>query len=491
MKVTRTVLKVGVATTFVLGTIYPMTTMAAPSESKTVITFWNRQPELLPALNATIKGFEKQHPNIQVKVTTDVTNYNTELQAAISGNSLPDIFATITSMPLSQLVQLGLIRNINSVIPKSERGKFYPGTWSEGFTTMNGNIYVLPEYTGRRFANEMFYNLNVLKKAGLTAKDVPKTWSQFINVGKKIYAATKGKSYGLIVGTKTNWELAGDIMQMATAISPDVADNNISGMNGMNLKTGQYEFNSPGVVQTEEFLKSLLADKVMNPDSRTIDYTQAEALFAAGKAAFTFDGTFLTSELIAQGFKNFGVAPLPTKTGKPQYLAYQGQVPAGIVVSNHTQHYPQVEQFLTYMTQHFYKYLIQDGIENSPVPAINVSTKPGSPQFKRAMQIQDSEFVLSPNPFERNPQTLDVYNNLMSNAPQTDPGIILQGYLSGQITNVSQALTQLNGQWNQAFSAAIKAAQQKGDKVTSADWAFSNWKPFRPYNASAYKKLHG
>ncbi|WP_165972250.1 ABC transporter substrate-binding protein [Paenibacillus piri] len=449
------------------------------------IKFWHRWPESQKALEEVAKGFMDKYPHIKVEMPTIASaQYTAQLQAAISSSDLPDIFSNQAAVPVDQLNQLGLIHELDDLFPAKKKEQFYEGTWTEGFTTMGGKIYAVPHFTPRRYAHVMYYNKNVLKNAGLSDKDVPKTWDELVAVGQKI-RQSGGDVYPLILGVKTDWLMTGFIGQMATAIKPEVVPND-----GFNLKKGEYEFNSPGYSETIQFLKKLQDDKLLHPNSLVINYREASSLFAGGKAAFIIDGTFLSSELQQNNkFNDFGVAPLPTKDGKQQYYAFQGETKASIHVKKDTKHYEEVKLFLNYYMENYYVKQLEMGIEGSPIIDQNKNTKVDNPQFVTGQKIQDETFVLSPHPFTRNTAAIQVNTEMNGKKPKENIGKILEGYLAGQVKDLNGQLNQLTADYNKAFKDAMNKVTASGGKITPADYQFPNWVPLQPYTKDKYNEL--
>ncbi|GGE27290.1 hypothetical protein GCM10011391_02050 [Pullulanibacillus camelliae] len=448
---------------------------------KATITLWNRWPELNDVFKTTIADFEKENPKIHVKLTNvPADQYVAQLQAAIQGNQLPDIFGFNPSLSLPQLTGLDVIHDIDDVITDQKKTQFVDGTWSEGFTTLNGKVYQLPLMSGYHYTNMMFYNKKILNQYGI--KSIPKTWDEFLNAGKTIYEKSQGKIYGLIVAGKSSasYETNGEIMSMATAISPEVFWNS-GGVTGINYKTGKYDFDTPGIIQTMQYFKKLKDNNVLHPNSMQSDDMQSKGLFENGKAAFTWDGTMAAGIFNNDGFKDWGAAPLPTKDGKPSYEGFQGESPAGLLVSKNTKHYKEVKTFLNYIIDHFYKNLATDGVEEPPIQSAMEGIKQPYPQFQQVVDIQDKIKILAPNPYESNVKAIDVVNNAQGKQPQDDLGNILQGYLSGQISNIKETLKDRTAKFNKALTDAIKSSN---GKVSASNFKFSDWTPFKPYKGN-------
>ncbi|HZG83411.1 sugar ABC transporter substrate-binding protein [Paenibacillus sp.] len=438
------------------------------------LEFWGRWEEATAQIQETIAEFQTAYPHITVKYTVvPAAQYIAQMQAAISGNDLPDLFAYHPNLPASQLVQMDLLHPISDVV-EGKRDAFYEGTWSEGYTTMNGEAYTLPVFNAMRPSWLMYYNKAVLEKAGLTEADVPKSWDQLYEFSKKVKEATNGEAYGLVVGVKALSFLPFAIQQMATSVSPEVSTDSLG--YPFNYKTGKYEYNAAGIVEALELFKKLQDEKLLHPNSLVMSFREGTALMEAGQAALTMDGSFFASQMNKDNLDNYGVAPLPTKDGKPAYTGFYGESRASIHVAKSTEHYEEVKLFLQFMMDHLYPKLVKDGIEYSPIKAHNENAEISHPVAAQALKLQSEAYILIPRPFERNLETVKVAAELPPKLPKLTLANIVEGYLSGQIPDVKAALDQLTEEANQAFSETIEKVG-----VQPSDYVFEDWVPFTPY----------
>jgi len=61
--------------------------------------------------------------------------------------------------------------------------------------------------------------------------------------------------------------------------------------------------------------------------------------------------------------------------------------------------------------------------------------------------------------------------------------------MSGQLTDVKKQFKDLADRANKELDRAIKAAQDKGAKVSRDDYVFKNWDPTKDYTEADYKAL--
>lgn len=441
------------------------------------LSVWGRWEEMTGQMNETIAEFEQQYPNIKVNYTNvPGSQYVAQLQAAISGNTLPDLFGYVPNLPTAQLHALGILHSLNDVLSEEERAEYLEGTWSEGFTLMNGDTVAFPLFNPMRPSYVMYYNKEALQAAGLTEADIPATWDELYEFSQKVKANTDGRIYGLAVGVKNLSFLSGIITQMATAIKPEVAP-----ADSFNYLTGQYELNSPGILEGFQLFKKLQEEKLLHPNSLVATYREGSALMENGQAVLTMDGSFLASQLNREKAEQYGAAPLPTKDGKPQYAAFQGESRVALHAAGSTEHYEEVKLFLRFLKEHLYPKLVRDGVEYSPIPAVNQSTEVNNPVAAQALKLQNDTFILIPRPYTRNGETLKVVAEISGKLPKTTLGDIAEGYLSGQIKDVALELDKLTEDYNKAFREAVDQVQAAGGKVGADDYVFEDWQPFEPY----------
>ncbi|TCP22346.1 carbohydrate ABC transporter substrate-binding protein (CUT1 family) [Scopulibacillus darangshiensis] len=421
-----------------------------------------------------IPEFEKEHPNIEVKLQTSFNkNYTQALQAAVNGGNLPDIFASHPSLPVSKLYDLGVLHKLDDVIG-DDKDKYEEGTWTKGSTVMDdGSIYAFPIMSGHKDSFVMYYNKDILKKAGLSEKDVPKSWDQLMAVSKKIEKKTD--AYGVLVGFKDPWVAEGALTQMASAISPEVLPSVYYSPKG-----GDYKYDTKGTIQSIEFFKKMYDQKILHPSSSTLDPAEAPALFASGKSAFLFDGAWTASNLVKDGFKDFGVSFLPTKDGKKQYLGFQGTLAAGLLVNKETKHYKEVKEFLKFMKDKGYETLVKNGSQFSPIAEINKKNASDNVVGK-TFQLQYDTFIAAPNPVYHNKNVTKVETEMSGKGPQKTVGDVLAGYLTGQVRDVKGTLHKVSEKKNTALENAVKEVKGKGNKISLSDWKFNDWTPFEPY----------
>lgn len=447
------------------------------AEKTVTITMWNRiQHDLF---DKAIAGFEEEHPNIDVQLENlpEAGQDVPQFQAAISSNELPDVFVRPTGYNLPQLAGLDLLHPLDSVFPKEEFEQYTAGTFAEGVSMIDGSVYQFPLFSSLHGSLVMYYNKKVLDSLGYTEADIPRAWGEFIEFGKEIHAKTDGQTYALTVGAKTNYMAVYLMNQLSTVISPET---------GMNYRTGRYAWNTQGLKETMEFFRSAYDEKVLHPVTLDADTGKAYSMLKSGEAAFMISGNWGGSYLTPADndpnveFKSedWGVVPLPTKDGSDSFQYFEGGSGESIMVSKSTEHWPEVELFLQYLKEHIYEDIARTGSSLPSKKIDNLQEIGPFPQYSKIADLMEVSKVLTPSVYERNRNATDVMNNFNSYLPRENVGSIFLAYLTGQISNLDQALEDLTKGYNDALDKAIS---ESNGQVTLDDFKFSDWVPGKPY----------
>ena len=252
-----------------------------PQEQVT-ITMWNRLGK--DTFDSVIAGFQEKYPNIKVKLENmpEAGGDVAQFQAAINGNELPDVFVRPTGYTISQLVKLDKVHSLDEVFPADTHGNYTDGTFAEGYGSIEGTVYTFPLYSSLHGALMMYYNKNVLEDLGYTEADIPGSWEEFMTFGKELHEKSGGKTYALTFGAATNYLSTFLLNQLSAPISPE---------SGFNYKTGQYNYNTPGYIETMQYLKKAYDEKVLHPATIDADTGKAYSLIKTGEAAFMIGAT--------------------------------------------------------------------------------------------------------------------------------------------------------------------------------------------------------
>jgi ABC-type glycerol-3-phosphate transport system substrate-binding protein len=306
------------------------------SRSGVTLTLWHNYGTggNAVATQKLVAAFEKQNPNITIKVISQPGgNYFQLLQAAWIAHTAPDLSVQWTGLFDTKYEKQLL--NLKSYFSTAELSKIDGAKWSSSNFDPSQGLLVMPLenqfYMG-------FYNKALFKKAGITS--VPTDWSQ-------LYAAcTKLKAKGItpiVYGADPQ------------AIGPNpypfydlsyIAAGIFTPAQLKGLYTGQTPWTSPKLVAQVSAWAGLPKKGCTNSDVLT--KTNILGAFMKGQAAMIIDGNWDTATLRTALGAN--VAPfLPPFTSKPQHgvVQYSGD---GFAVSKESSHQKEAVQFLKFLT---------------------------------------------------------------------------------------------------------------------------------------------
>ncbi|MFD3807738.1 ABC transporter substrate-binding protein [Streptomyces sp. NPDC058611] len=166
---------------------------AADDPTKDVtLSFWHgwSAPSEVKAIEENIARFEKAHPNIEVKVTGNMTDDKINQALRAGGDGAPDVVSSFTTDSVGKFCNSGAFADLNPFLEKSgvDKTKVFPKTLLE-YTQFNGNQCTLPLLND---AYGLVYNKTAFAAAGIT--EPPRTWSRFTEVAQKL-TKPKGDSY--------------------------------------------------------------------------------------------------------------------------------------------------------------------------------------------------------------------------------------------------------------------------------------------------------
>ncbi|MFJ5266159.1 ABC transporter substrate-binding protein [Streptomyces sp. NPDC088387] len=160
--------------------------------AKTTITFWHgwSAPSEVEAVQANVDRFEKEHPNIKVKVVGNINDDKLNQALRAGGSNGPDVVSSFTTSNVGKFCSSGAFLDLKPFIEKSKLDleKIIPKPMLD-YTQFEGTRCALP-LLGDAYG--LYYNKDAFEEAGIKAP--PKTWSELAEVAKKL-TKSKGDSY--------------------------------------------------------------------------------------------------------------------------------------------------------------------------------------------------------------------------------------------------------------------------------------------------------
>ncbi|MDQ0938759.1 sugar ABC transporter substrate-binding protein [Streptomyces sp. V1I1] len=155
----------------------------AKADAKQTLTVWAMGTEG-QKLADVAKAYEKQHPNITIKVTPiGWDTVHQKLVAAAAAGTLPDM-AQMGSTFMGEFAGMGVLEPVDETTFRKD--DFFPAAWNGN--VVDGKTYGVPWYVDTR---ALYYRTDLAQQAGVT--EAPSTWSdlQSLALGYQSTAKTK------------------------------------------------------------------------------------------------------------------------------------------------------------------------------------------------------------------------------------------------------------------------------------------------------------
>ncbi|WP_164522093.1 ABC transporter substrate-binding protein [Halocella sp. SP3-1] len=296
---------------------------------------WTRSPDN-EFLAEIAKNFEKENPNIDVKVTAISNNpYKEKIKIVLGTDNAPDVFFTWPGEFTNRFIREDKVLDLTKYMEDGWQGDFVPSIL-EPFK-YNGRIYGAPyRMDGKVFV----YNKEIFKEVGVKE---PENFSELIEICKKIKEAGITP---IAFGNLHSWPISHYIGQLnAYHVPYDVYQKDLDPTTGT--------FEDPGYVEALNDYQELVP--YFNSSPNAITHNQARANFLNGGAAMMYIEIIEVPEImrarediVFQEKYNIFKMPFPEDgKGGPDYLV---GYPEGFVVSSNTKHPVEAIKFLKYLT---------------------------------------------------------------------------------------------------------------------------------------------
>ena len=270
--------------------------IATALQTETTLTVWGWAPQLEPIVEA----FEAKYPKVKVNLENVGTSndHYTKVQNAIkAGSGAPDV-AQMEYAALPQFALSDSLVDLKAYGAGDLQANYTASTW--GSVNLNGGIYALPQDSGPM---AMFYRADVFEKHGI---EVPTTWDEYIEAGKKLHAADPKAYITNDIGdagftTSMIWQAGGQPYKVdgPTTVQINLQDEGSKTWTANWNQLVQGKLLAPVASWNDEWYKGL----------------------SDGSIATLITGAWMPANLesgAAAGSGNWRVAPMPTyEKGKP------------------------------------------------------------------------------------------------------------------------------------------------------------------------------
>jgi len=309
-----------------------------PKEDKLVIWHWMTDRKGAFAELAQ-KYTQENGLEVEFKLFFPPEIYSQKVIAAARAKILPDIFGILGERKtLSSFIRAGYILNLSPYMKEEidSRGEvsvkwkdsFYPQTlrivtFNEDNTYgVDAGIYGVPIDTT---IMQFVYNKTLFREAGLDPEKSPETVDEFIALAKGIKEKTG--TAGFICGWGEGWLL--------NALATEWAINSMGEDKFLKTIEGEVPYTDPDWINVLSLFAKLKDSGILASNIATMTNKEAEAAFAEGKAAFSFNGSWsvnvyrqLSEEL------NYAFFSLPKVSGDHPVKVWGGAGSSFLVDAN-------------------------------------------------------------------------------------------------------------------------------------------------------------
>lgn len=264
------------------------------SAQKLVLASWGSQEEI-KAYQEVLKAFQEKNPGIRVEyINIPSGEYLAKITAMMAAGTPPDVFF-LNNIDFPGMASRGVLAPLDSFIQKEKypTADIFPGIMKA--FQWEGKQYGLPRDVSNLV---VFYNRDLLKKAGLPDPKPDWTWEDFLRYAKALTVEKDGKRVQWGVSFQTFylfwepwvWSAGGRFY------SPDHT---------------RFLLNSPASLEGLQFYLDLRYKHHVAPTPEEAQDRGAFTMFLNGQTAMIVDGRWRVPTLKARAKFAFDVVPFP------------------------------------------------------------------------------------------------------------------------------------------------------------------------------------
>ncbi|MFE2374639.1 extracellular solute-binding protein [Streptomyces sp. NPDC059398] len=278
-------------------------------------------------LTSMKQSFEKAHPGKKIEivpVTASENDYYTKIQLMMrSPATAPDLVYEDTALINSDIAS-GYLKPIDAYVNKwAEWDKFAKAAKGAVSSPTDGKTYAVPDDTDTR---GIWYNKDLLRKAGIATPWQPRTWQDIIDTARTIKKKLPGVApmnlYTGQAGGEQSTMQGFEMLLYGTGADAGAADDSL-----YNAKTKKWITGSRGFKDALDFVHTVYSEDLGLPKSTALGANAgAEAdtkLIPEGKLAINIEGSWLANNWLKTGPRpwpewtsTMASAAMPTQHGQ-------------------------------------------------------------------------------------------------------------------------------------------------------------------------------
>jgi multiple sugar transport system substrate-binding protein len=260
---------------------------------------------------AAVERFKKKYPKANVKLNISAVaswgDYANKLTTQIAGGKVPDVIE-IAIEGTRLFVSKGLMEPLDDYVKGDTAAQTLISDIAKPLLdglSVDGKLYQIPQNWNNMV---IYYNTKLFAAAKLEPPKADWTWDDFLSAAKTLTTGEgKNKVYGLAVPWGGIFQLMPWWLTNGTyPLNADLTESNLS---------------DPKIIEAITFIHDLIHVHKVAP---SVQGTQADQLFAAGKVAMSGWGRWVMATLIGAKMKDFDIQYWPRKTAATSVFGVGG-----------------------------------------------------------------------------------------------------------------------------------------------------------------------
>ena len=242
---------------------------------------------------------------VRIRMETNIDTYGPVLQSMLQAGTVPDLFDTYADL---EIIAAGYTKNLYEVPELADLVERFKPYLVQGINFHGNNLVALPLEI---LPMKMVYNKEIFAKAGIAAP--PKTWTELVDIAKRITDAGKGEFYGF--GWTTLWTYSFRRLGME-------ANVHNTGASFFNTNNGTYDFRpfKPAI----EAVAQMYRDGSLFPTPMDQHIDPIRNRFAEGRVGMEVAPAYDISVYNTQFPCNFDWGVFDVPTFQPGAAPYKG-----------------------------------------------------------------------------------------------------------------------------------------------------------------------
>ncbi len=346
---------------------------SGPGESKPTVIVWHWMTDREPVFQELAKKYEaKTGIKINFELYAPSDAYSQKVRAAAQGGNLPDIFGILgEKRDFSSFIKAGHILDLTPYMEESGgmwKTSFFAKALAVNEFTAGNNYGIKPGIYAAPIdvmTIEMLYNKDLFKELGLNPNAPPRTFQEFLDIGKKIKQADM---QGLVSGWGEIW--------MIDCLANNYAFNIMGENKVLATIRGEVPYTDPDWIKVLTLFKDMQDSGVFASGLVTMVNKTAEQLFANGKAVFAFNGSWCVNVYKGMNPKLNYAAILPPAASDKYPMTIWGGAGSSFMINARSKNKEEAVKFLMWLTDRDQQAYLAKATNNLPANKESLSNIP-------------------------------------------------------------------------------------------------------------------